>query len=113
MHSMHPYFCQLKLHDLVPEKNIISFLNCHEYVDSGHLEAVKTQKIAGLVSSRIYECNFVFKLEPGSTYSNVNSGLINHGLSIRGGTPPIIIIRYFLMVPSQLTAVWGLIQGWL
>ena len=40
---------------------------------------------------------------------NVNPGLINHGLIIGGGTPPIVISSdTFFMVPSQLvTAVNG------
>ena len=36
---------------------------------------------------------------------NVNPGLINHALLIRVGTPPIVIIWYFFIVPSQLNSL--------
>ena len=34
-----------------------------------------------------------------SVHSNVNPGLINHGLLIRRGTPPIVIIQYLNGIP--------------
>ena len=49
-----------------------------------------------------------------SILGNVNPGLINHGLLIRGYSSNSHVIQYFFMVPPQLTSrKWGLlIQGW-
>ena len=42
---------------------------------------------------------------------NVNPGLINHGLLIRGGTPPIVIIQYLNGTPPINQPRGLLIQG--
>ena len=43
---------------------------------------------------------------------NVNPGLINHGLLIRGGTPPIVIIWYLNGTLPIKQSRGLLIQGW-
>ena len=43
---------------------------------------------------------------------NVNPGLINHGLLIRGGTPQIVIIWYLNGIPPIKQPRGLLIQGW-
>ena len=42
---------------------------------------------------------------------NVNPGLINHGLLIRGGTPPIVIIQYLNGTLPSKQLRGSLIQG--
>jgi hypothetical protein len=41
---------------------------------------------------------------------NVNPGLINHDLLIRGGTPPIVIIEYLNGIPPIKQPMGLLIQ---
>ena len=43
---------------------------------------------------------------------NVNPGLINHDLLIRGGTPPIVIIQYLNGIPPIKQPMGLLIQDW-
>ena len=43
---------------------------------------------------------------------NVNPGLLNPGLLIRGGTPPIVIIQYLNGTPPIKQPKGLLIQGW-
>jgi hypothetical protein len=66
--------------------------------------------IIGVLLREIYRGNLGETMAFYPTY-NVNPGLINNGLLIRGGTPPIVIIQYLNGTPPIKRPRGLLIQG--